>query len=271
MSLINIKCPFCRNNIEIEDRFKKVICPTCGESIEIEKIKKIEQEKIDNLNKLEKDLTLENRISIIKQLINDENYKEAHDRIDALLKQNNDNIELLSLLLHIDIITFDFSDVKLRETTEVSDPLYWEVIRNILKNYNKIKDSNIISSEDIKYLNILGDNYKDMLLDLELCSKINDLLNEYLKYIEKGNLNIIKKNKRTYSALTYIYNLLGIHIIENNGIRRDMTIYYKNSNSLKHVYSKLDNFNNLQSIEECLSSHLEDYKKVVDEDTNKLF
>ena len=268
MAEIDIVCINCGKNIEVEDRFKKIICPYCGSNVTINEaliaMEKSENELRDRDKLTTRNVKMQNAYDALKN----DDLEEAKGFLHRIINYDKNDAEALSVLLHINILEIDKKELeKLNTTSEATDPDFWEMIRNVLKEYNNlinISDNKYLSEEDISFINELTTAYKNMLIDCEYCDRINQLIDTYLSYLTRDDLTPVKAKRFQKKGEDYLKEIIGVHLCKNYGVRRDMTISYKHSNTLKHVYSKINNYSSLEEMEKVLKEKLNDYKNYLD-------
>lgn len=262
MKKVLVNCPNCDSEIEVNDNYNKTICNKCGSSFDVKKAIEIKKdnelyEKHIIKNKTEKEL-----LNDLDELIKENKYDDALKMINRI---NSKDKFILEKLLKVKLCLFKDKDIdKLLITDDNDNYELWDEVREIVKLYNSL-EGDTLDEEDILLANRLNKLYKDMLIDKELCEKINNLLNKYYIIVKSS------KHKNAYKKCSLFFkDLLNVRMVESYGIKRDKTINYLHYGDNKKYKSKINNYNSLKDIYDVLNDSYDDFNNYINKNTNYL-
>lgn len=193
VKLTAAKCPTCGASIEVNKDLKNAICMYCGNQILIEEA--IQKMEIAGKVEVEGIKGRTSKLEQAKKHIAIEEYKQAKDILNELIKDDKFDIEAYCELIKVNIEFLSKRDFN-ENSSSRTDRDSWVLFNSIISDYDRVKK---IDKEE-SYKELLSD-YKDKLDYYEkLSERVNSeeeelkeqvkVLNEYLKKI--SSLGLIK-------------------------------------------------------------------------------
>ncbi len=267
MKLKAAKCPSCGANLKLNPNDEYAECEFCHTNILIEDaVAKYKLELSGNV-KVSGIKDNEDRLSDAKKYFKLNEYENCQTVLNVII--NNEPFNVDAYILKLKCFIKQFNEIYSDENYETDcdlNPRFWKDFDLIMSTFDRL----VAIDEKEKYTTKLSDEKEtlekmidadDRLADdLELCGKIDEIINEITSY--KFNSKISSAIKHDYKninkvIIAYFKELLGCEVLKVPDkvrcVYRDLTIkfYDANSNfkeyqitkykSLKELYDALDN------------------------------